>query len=338
LTWRRFLGRFLRYTLLAAVIILPAGELLVRRLVPDELVYLPPVRHWDLAKHTDLFGELRKNDMVTVGDRPVTKSKPDWMTRAVCLGGAVTAGIGLANRGEAYPTLLHQARDRFDILDAGCAGYNAYRLQVYLADVLLHLAPGVVVLHYGRATESEASDRRFHQQAARIAERLRAGGRDTPEEQLFAVHHGTANRLPLALGRLLNRSKAFLYFHNRAVARRRSLEKSPADCDSREALEAIADLLAENRVRLILVPETTATGEPICAPNAAWMAEQCQAGRAVCLEPFGDVAPADLSKYYADRTHLNHAGHERLASELSTMLVELLPSASPGKPPAKSSE
>lgn len=338
MTWRRFLGRFLRYALLAVIILLLAGELLIRRMVPDELTYTPPIKNWDLRKHTNLLGDLLKGEMIPVGDRPVTKGKPDWMTRVVCLGGAITAGAGLENRNEAYPALLQQARDRLDVLDAGCPGYDAYRLQVYLTEVLVHLSPDVVVLHYGGAVESGTAARRFHEQAAQVVARLQARGKDNPDDLLFAVNHGTANRFFLLGHRLLDRSRAYLFFHDRAVTRRRILEDNPTGCETLESLSAMAELLAGQGVKLILIPETTTAGEPVCPPNAAWMAEQCHTGRAVCLERFAGMAPAEAAKYYADRTHLNRAGHERLARELSATIAGLPSTATPGDSPANSSE
>ncbi len=114
----------------------------------DDSSTLPErVRTWNLAEHTNLFGNYDDAEVVNLRGGPMSMEKPAGVKRVLCLGSSSTWGPGLEPE-QTYPQRLGRILGpRYEVGNAGWSGYNSFQLAIYLEQVLLRLQPDLVIFY-----------------------------------------------------------------------------------------------------------------------------------------------------------------------------------------------
>jgi lysophospholipase L1-like esterase len=323
------------YSLLVLVAALAIVEIAARCMVPPGLKYVGDEKYWVLTDHTNLFGRWDNAKLIPIQDYTATAREKLRAQRVICLGSSSTYGAGLEERELAFPGVLDRRLPDVEVINAGFSGYNSYQLYIYLAEVLVRLNPDAVVFYYGGNEGHGNSAKLFYPRAKQIAVRMRERGVTRWDKLDYAVRHGTANSRVLALYRLLDHSKAFLWWRDRVVTARimselvgRSLtpdaELLKIQPTTERILADMATLAADNKFTLIFAPEIAS--RLVYAAPPVWSAMQvlCNQRRAVCVDPLHAQPKLDAAALFLDTTHLNEAGNARLAETILPVLESVL--------------
>lgn len=319
--------RLVVYVLATGLLLAFFTEFIARRILPQEMTYVSAEKYWRLADHTNIFGNWDDAVLFRVGDYTATRRKKLWPQRVVCLGGAGTYGAGLVKRSEGYPGVLNSLLADVEVVNGGVSGYNAFQLYVYLRDVLILLKPDVVIFNYGLHEGLGESTKAFYPRAQAVATAWRQRGVRDLETLQDAVRRDVTGSVGLWLHRRLDRSKAFLWWRDRAVTGRivtETVGALPRPPTTATVLADLAKLTADHDATLIFVPEITADRR--FASGRVWSLMQalCADQRARCVDPLTASPGLSDGELFVDASYLNEAGHRRLALTILPVLREAL--------------
>ena len=218
--------------------------------------------------HGDPLGRLKGAAEVEVRGQRYAVDKPPGRFRLVCLGSSSTAGAGSEDTAKgSYPDRLQELlQDRglnqVQVINAGIDGASLTQLKVYLAEVLLHLKPDLVLLYFGANMdrhEARAYYRELHALVAG-APHLR-----TPEQVWAALHLPIRSAMAVELFLKLRRSQLFMVARGLVdMAVQGTLdEKERISLEIPSVIPRSATELVQvcrrHRVPLLLVPEVLRT-------------------------------------------------------------------------------
>ncbi len=324
------------YIAIIVVAVFAAAEIAVRIAVPYRINIDSEQKYWALWSHTNAFGQYNKDDDLEFDGLKVSMQKAPGEKRVICLGSSSTYGAGLQDRRMAYPQVLNRMIPEALVLNGGWGGYNSYQLWIYLSEVLVLVAPDVVVFYYGGNECYGHSAKSFYPRAKDIVARMRSRGSQHFVDLQDAVAFGTSNPVALEALYLLSDSRLFLYIRDAIIRSRYNNDlksfkyETTADCltmtqpTTEMILRDMVDLSVEKNFQLIFVSEISSSARHANRAIFDLMNGFCKTGPVKCVNVLDAMNFKNDPGLFIDTSHLTPKGHQKMADLLEPEIRGML--------------